>query len=211
MCLDIDGTLVPGITSGAFVAERLGHGESVGDAEARYVAGLIANPEVCRVDALGWAEHTAPEVTEWLADLPVITGVAETAAWCRSAELLPVLASLAWDPVGAYLVRTFGFAAHCRPRRVVSGGIYTGEVAQAIDEFDKGDFAVAISADHNLSPLRCAAIGDSRSDLALFAAAGLSIALNGTPAARAAATHAVDAEDLAKVIPLRSQWCQSLP
>ena len=35
---DIDGTLVPGTSSGAFLAERLGHGLALGAAEGAYAA-----------------------------------------------------------------------------------------------------------------------------------------------------------------------------
>lgn len=211
VCFDIDGTLVPGTTSGAFLAERLGHGDVVRHAEARYEEGLIGNLEVCRIDALGWAGHTETEVAEWLSDMPLIDGIAETVAWCRAFRLLPFLASLAWDPVGTHLEKRFGFAAHCGPRLVVSAGQYTGEVAEATDEFDKRDFALAACADHQISPSRCAAIGDSRSDLPLFAAAGISIAFNGTPTARAAATHTAYGPALAAVIPLLSDWSLGLP
>ncbi|MFC5098584.1 hypothetical protein [Amycolatopsis plumensis] len=46
------------------------------------------------------------------------------------------------------------------------------------------------------APERCSAVGDSRSDLPLFAAVGTSIAFNATPAARVVATHVVDGPDL---------------
>jgi phosphoserine phosphatase len=47
-----------------------------------------------------------------------------------------------------------------------------------------------------------AAVGDSRSDVPLFERVGMSIALNATPDARAAATHALDTEDLRDVLAL---------
>ena len=45
-----------------------------------------------------------------------------------------------------------------------------------------------------------ALVGDSRSDLELFAAADVSVALNADAAARAAADVAVDASDLRAVL-----------
>jgi hypothetical protein len=44
--------------------------------------------------------------------------------------------------------------------------------------------------------------GDSRSDVPLFERAGMSIALNATPDARAAATHVLDTDNLCDVLAL---------
>lgn len=49
---------------------------------------------------------------------------------------------------------------------------------------------------------RPAEIGDSRSDVPLFHEVGLSIALNATPDAQAAATHRLDTDDLRDLLPL---------
>jgi phosphoserine phosphatase len=78
------------------------------------------------------------------------------------------------------------------------GGRYTGRVAEHLDEYGKRDFALAQGA----APERCAAVGDSRSDLPLFAAVGTSIGFNAAPAARAVATHLVDGGDLRAILPL---------
>ncbi|WP_405503257.1 HAD hydrolase family protein [Streptomyces niveus] len=55
----------------------------------------------------------------------------------------------------------------------------------------------------------CVAVGDSRSDLPLFEEVGYSIAFNGTPEARGAATAAVDGDDLRAVLPLLERWLTS--
>jgi phosphoserine phosphatase len=46
------------------------------------------------------------------------------------------------------------------------------------------------------------AIGDSRSDLPLFATVGLSVAFNATATAKLAATEALDGDDLRLTLPL---------
>lgn len=203
---DIDGTLVPGTTSGAFLAERLGHLDALKDAERRYEAGELDNHEVCRVDGLGWTGRTPAEVRAWLADLPLVGGVGETLAWCRANAVLPVLASLAWAPVGEYLADRFGFADWCGPTLVVAEGRYTGAVDASLDEFGKRDFVLAACAEAGVPAQRCVAVGDSRSDLPLFAAVGQAVAFNGTPAARAASDHQVDGSDLTGVIAPLADW-----
>jgi phosphoserine phosphatase len=203
---DIDGTLVVGTSSGQFLAQRLGHLSALRSAESAYAAGAMDNAEVCQVDARGWAGFREAEVATWLTDLPLIDGIEETVAWCQDHHLVPIVASLAWTAVGSYLASEFGFAGYCGPRLGVDAGAYTGVVAETFDEFAKRDFAAQAADNLGLSPAACVAIGDSRSDLPLFDSVGLSIALNPTPDARAAAHHAVASQSLTAVLPFIDAW-----
>jgi phosphoserine phosphatase len=198
---DVDGTLVPG-SSGGHLAQALGHGDVNRDVEARYDAGTMTNQEASIVDARGWAGRTPAQIRAYLTSLPLVDGIAETVAWCRGHDLTPVLATLAWDPVGAYLCERFGFDRACGPRLEVIGGRYSGQVAEHLDELGKRDFALGLG----MPARHCAAVGDSRSDLPLFAAVGLAIAFNATPAARAAAHVSVDGPDLRAVLPPLAHW-----
>ncbi|HET6710110.1 HAD family hydrolase [Amycolatopsis sp.] len=198
VCFDVDGTLVPGTSSCAWVAAALGHEAELVAAEEAYVAGLMTNQEASVIDARGWAGHTEAAVLARLATLPLVDGIAETVAWCRDHGLRPILTTLAWTPVGRLLAGRFGFAAYCGPVPEAVGGRYTGRVAEHLDEYGKRDFALS----QGFAPERCAAVGDSRSDLPLFAAVGTSIGFNATPAARAVATHVVDGPDLRAIIPV---------
>src|SRR5690606_32562150 len=59
--------------------------------------------------------------------------------------------------------------------------------------------------ERGLPPRSCGAVGDSRSDLPLFASVGLSVAFNASAGARGAATVAVDDDDLRGVLPVLSR------
>ncbi|WP_342795356.1 HAD family hydrolase [Kitasatospora viridis] len=203
---DVDGTLVPGTSSGAHLAGLLGHTEALTRAEAAYSAGELTNHQVCDMDALGWRGRSEAEVRERLASLPLVDGIAETTAWCRRNGLLPVLATLAWQSVGVHLADRFGFQAWCGPELETVGGRYTGRVVRYFDEYGKRDFALGHAATAGLSAARCAAVGDSRSDLPLFREVGLALAFNADPAAEAAADHAVTGSDLRAVLPLLAAW-----
>ncbi|WP_305786908.1 HAD hydrolase family protein [Symbioplanes lichenis] len=85
-------------------------------------------------------------------------------------------------------------------------GRYNGAVAHHFDEIDKRDFALGVAAELGVDPSRCAAVGDSRSDLPLFAAAGFAVAFNATGPARAAAGAVVDGDDLRLILPLLAAW-----
>ncbi|MFH9294961.1 HAD family hydrolase [Streptomyces sp. NPDC017520] len=198
---DVDGTLVPGTSSSVFLAGFLGHRDELAKAEEAYASGDLDNRQVSELDAKGWAGVLEGQVSGWLDGLPLVSGITETVGWCRRNGLVPVLATLAWSPVGSYLTDRFGFHAFSGPRLETADGRFTGRVACHFDEYDKRDFALAQARELGLAPGSCGAVGDSRSDLPLFASVGLSVAFNASAGARAAATVTVDGGDLRGVLP----------
>ncbi|MCY1694265.1 HAD family hydrolase [Curtobacterium sp. SL109] len=208
--VDIDGTLVPSGSSSSFLAARLGHQHELDQAEARYASGELSNQEVSEIDARGWRGTTPATIDRWLEDLPVIAGIDAVVAWCVARDVEPVLASLAWQPVSAALARRFGVTANGGPRVGLVDGVYDGTVAEHVDEHDKRDRALALAAARGLPPDRCCAVGDSRSDLPLFGAVPVSLALNAGAAARAGATDALDTDDLTAILPWLGRWERGL-
>lgn len=144
------------------------------------------------------------QVSGWLDELPLVSGITETVAWCRQNGLVPVLAPLAWSPVGSYLTDRFGFHAFSGPRLETTDGRFTGRVARHFDEYDKRDLALEQARELGVAARSCGAVGDSRSDLPLFASVGLSVGFNASAGARAAATVTVDDDDLRGVLPFLS-------
>jgi len=203
---DIDGTLVPSMSSSSLLAARLGHQRELDHAERRYAAGEMTNEEVSVIDARGWWGVSTRIVDQWLDDLPLIAGVKAVVSWCRRHRIEPVLASLAWQPVSNSIARRYGFTANGGPRVGVSGCAYDGTVAEHFNEYDKRDRALALAAERGVSAQRCCAIGDSRSDIPLFDVLPTSLALNAGAAARAAATAAIATQDLTEVVPWLQEW-----
>ncbi|GIM98185.1 HAD family hydrolase [Paractinoplanes toevensis] len=204
---DVDGTLVPRTSSGRHLAGFLGHADINEQVEAGYGDGSLTSAECAVLDARGWAGRTPGQVDGFLATLPLLDGIAETVRWCRAHDLVPVLATLAWDAVGAHLCGRFDFDRASGPSLEVIDGCYSGAVATQFDEMDKRAFALGVAASLGVDPARCAAVGDGRSDVPLFGAVGYAIALNGTPAARAAAHVSIEATDLRAVIPYLASLC----
>ena len=203
---DVDGTLVPGTSTSQHLADWLGHLAELSAAEAAYDAGTLSNEEACVLDALAWRGRTPAEVHDRLASLPVVDGITDTVEWCRARGVRPYLATLAWEPVARYLAGRFGFAGCCGPTLAIVNGYYTGDVELHFDEYDKRDFAAATAAAAGVPLSACAAVGDSRSDLPLFAEVGLPVAFNATPAVEAVAAHAVRGSDLRAVLPYLRSW-----
>ncbi|MFF5107163.1 HAD family hydrolase [Streptomyces sp. NPDC000134] len=202
---DVDGTLVPGTSSSVFLAGFLGHRDELAKAEDAYASGDLDNRQVSELDAKGWAGVPEERVSGWLDGLPLVSGITETVAWCRRNGLVPVLATLAWSPVGSYLTDRFGFHAFSGPRLEATDGRFTGRVARHFDEYDKRECALSQARELGLAPRSCAAVGDGRSDLPLFASVGLSVAFNASAGARTAATVTVDGGDLRGVLPVLSR------
>lgn len=207
---DIDGTLIPKVSSGSFLAARLGHQREFDDAEQRYAAGEMANEEVSVIDARGWQGVRTTTVDRWLDDLPLIAGIDEVVSWCRAHGVEPVLASLAWQPVSDSIARRYGFTANGGPRVGVSGSTYDGTVAEHFDEYDKRDRALALAAGRVVATQRCCAIGDSRSDIPLFDVLPASLAVNAGEAAQKAATGAIATQDLTEIVPWLQDWERGL-
>jgi phosphoserine phosphatase len=203
---DVDGTLVPGTSSAIFLAERLGHGDRVAEAEAAWDAGLVTARHVEELDARGWAGASETQIRKWLTELPLVQGIAEAVDWCREHSVVPVLATLAWRPVGSYLCETFGFEDSCGPRLDIRDGVFTGRAIDSYDEYAKRDFAHRVAARHGLPLDRCVAVGDSRSDLPLFDDVGCVIAFNADPEARSRAHAVVDSGDIRDVLPVMGEW-----
>lgn len=206
MFFDVDGTLVPETSSSQHLASYLGHLDILRQAEDAYADGKMDNREVSILDARGWKGRSDAKVSGFLADLPLVAGIPEVVEWCRANDVAAYLSTLAWEPVGRHLCARFGFAGACGPSLHKRDGVYTGTVDQHFDEFDKRDFALRIAARLKVGPSRCAAVGDSRSDLPLFAEVDVSIAFNASEAARAVATECAVGHDLTAVLAPLDAW-----
>ncbi|MFI5774607.1 HAD hydrolase family protein [Streptomyces sp. NPDC051658] len=97
------------------------------------------------------------------------------------------------------------FAAVSDAGMTVADGALSGEAAQHIDEDGKLAFVEQWCRSQGVALHEVAVVGDSRSDIPLFRAAGKSIALNATADARTVADHVVETEDLRDILPLLGQ------
>lgn len=207
---DVDGTLTRGVSTTLHLAEVFGQVEKVLEMEEEYYRQLISNEEFSVIEAKGWAGHALADLGGHLDSLPLIDGIPDVVAWCREQQLIPVLATLAWSPVGEYLADRFGFDGWCGPELVHADGRFTGEVAVHFNEYDKRDFAVRFAHERGLDISECAAIGDSRSDMQIMRVVGLGIALNASDALKAITHVQLETEDLRDVIPLLDDWQSAL-
>lgn len=200
VCFDLDGTLTP-TTVSQHLADRLGDGPRLRRLEADYAAGRIPNGVLPEETAGTFAGLTVAEVARLLADLPLHDGIAETVAALRKRGVRVLLGTVGWEFAARGLAGRLGFEAVCGTRMGEAGGRLDGRVARHCTPWDKARFVVRRCAAEGVPLAQCAAVGDARSDLPLFRRVGRAIAVNGTPAARAAAGVAVDTTDVRAVLP----------
>jgi phosphoserine phosphatase len=204
---DLDGTLMPRETSSGVLADAIGLGSEYRALERRYDAGDASNKEVADQQAAWFAGLALADVRDMLGRGPWIQGISETLDVLAKAGCRLLLATLAWRFVADMLAERYPFDAVCGAEMAIHDATLTGTVDAYFDEHDKLDFVAGWCAANGYALQDVVAIGDSRSDLPLFRAAGASIALNATAEARAAARHVIDTDDLRDLLPLLVRPC----
>lgn len=199
---DLDGTLLRGTTVSFLLAQWLGQTSAITELERAFHAHEISNSVVADTSA-GWlAGKSVAEAWRVLEDGSWIDGMAETFQVLAGAQVSLLLGTITWSFAAEMLRERYSFQAVSGTEMQASDGVLSGVVSRYFDEHDKLRFVEDWCAQNKYSMSQIAAIGDSRSDVPLFHRAGMSIALNATPDAQAAATHVLDTEDLRDVLAL---------
>jgi phosphoserine phosphatase len=134
-----------------------------------------------------------------LSNIPCIGGSTRPSSASESG-VESILGTVTWSFAADEFRRRHGFAAVSGTEADVKDGVLTGLVKHHFDEWDKLSFVRSHCDANQIDLSQCIAVGDSRSDVPLFRAAGFSVALNATVQAREAATVALDADSLTDVL-----------
>lgn len=185
----VDCILVRGSSLSRLVEERLG------------LSGASSVHETQATDAARWAGIPENALHTQLAGLPLIPGIAETAQWCWSSGLVPVISSLTWAPIGAHLAERFGFHSYSGRCLDARNGRFTGQAGFPCPPASQVEFVERRADDLDVAPHDCAAVGACPTDAPLFGSVGLSVAFNAQPEVSALATTSVEGDDLRAVIP----------
>lgn len=171
------------------------------DLERKYVDGTISTREVAEWDAATYRGRTKREILAMLDSAPEIGGIADAVARLKAAGVHVLIGTITWAFAAEHFHRKYGFDAYSGVEMgETADGVLTGEVTKFFDEHDKIGFVEAFCRARGIGMDEVAAVGDSRSDIPLFGRVGRAIALNATPAARAAAHQAIDADHLDPVL-----------
>jgi phosphoserine phosphatase len=199
---DMDGTLIRGTSAATFMAARLDHAAEAAELERLYELGQLSAPEFAEAVARRFVGLRISEVERHFEELPLIGGIAQTVAALRRRDIPCVISTVSYGFYAGVLMRRFGFDGHCGSVMDELGGVLQGRMHAHCTPDDKKCFVEAFAAARGIPMAAVAHVGDSISDLPLFSAVGRAVALNATPAARAAAHHAIDTENLEDVLAL---------
>jgi phosphoserine phosphatase len=193
VAVDLDGTLIHGTTACLLLGAWMGHLAVIEDLERRFAAGEIANADVADGDAPYYKGRSMADVSSAMAGAPWIDDIHEGVEQLASRGVDALLCTVTWSFAAQCVADRFGFSAVSGTVMKVDGaGILTGRVAQYFEPEDKVAFLRDYCDSRDLSMHQVVAIGDGRSDLPMFEAAGFSVGLNASSAARAAASASVD-------------------
>lgn len=199
---DMDGTLIRGTTASLFMARQTDHVEETLELERLFDGGMMTAPEFAERVAPRFAGFPIAEVERLFAPLPLIGGIAEAVAILRRRGIPCVISTVSYSHYAGVLARRFGFDGHCGAVMHEQDGVLQGRMHRHCTPDDKRAFVETFARERGIAMADVAHIGDSLSDLPLFAVVGRAIALNATPNARAVAHHAIDTDHLPDALAL---------
>ncbi len=210
VAVDLDGTLLPDTTVSTLLGARFGDPREIAELERAYLAGDIANDVFAERSAGALRGVSLSEVAEVLRGARWLNGITAAVEAFHDSGLEVVLASITWAFAGRIVAHEFGLDAVCGSEMGIVDGVLDGNLVTICLPADKAAFAVDRCRLSGLTCSRLAALGDSHGDLPLFAAAGLSVAVNGSSQAVAAAHASVRTCDLRDVVPVVRSYFSGL-
>jgi len=157
-----------------------------------YLAGDLQYDEFARMDVAVWAGAPVEQLDAAAADVPLMPGCRELLEEMRDSGAYVVIISNGLTRAAERFRRDFGVQRVFSNRAVEADGILTGELDLRMPYEGKGEVLEALAAELGVGPDETAAIGDSRSDMAMFQHARISVAFGACSEQVAdAATHIV--------------------
>lgn len=199
---DMDGTLVKETTALAHLGTWCGRHVPVEDLEDRLARGAVTDRDVAEEHALAYRGLALADAMAAMETIAGIDDIATGVQMLRELSIEAVIATVSWSFAGRALADLWGFSGASGADLEVdpASGRFTGRVARHFAPEDKVAFVAELCRRGGFGMEQVVAIGDSRSDLPLFEAAGFSVALNATSDARAAASTSVDAPSLLEAL-----------
>jgi phosphoserine phosphatase len=203
VAFDLDGTLSPGLTVVGRLAQGIGKLPDMNALEARLARGEITRDVLAEAAAGHLRGMSVAGAAALLDPWALMPGAEETVVRLRTQGIAVLLVTLTWRFAAGLIGRRLALDGWSGSEPELDGdGLCTGKIRHLFTEPDKRHFIEAHAADLGIAMSQVVAVGDSAGDIPMFQAAGRSIALNASPAAREAATHALDAPDLRDILPL---------
>jgi len=198
---DLDGTLLHGTAAPVEISRQLGLEAEIAELERDFVAGRIDSPQYAvRVHAL-WADLTDTQVTAAFEGAPWLMGIRET--WAEIREGGDYCAVISLSP-SFFVERLLGWGAHAAHGSRFPSVPFTEPVNPTgiLNAAAKVKIAKRLCEEFGVGRSDCVAYGDSLSDLDLFGAVPVSVAVNADQRLVGLATHSYVGRDLRKAYEL---------
>jgi len=202
VCFDMDGTLIPRTTADLHYASLLGKGDAVEALERAYRGGELSSRRLSEALAQTLSRLTVALVEAGFPSLPRVDGIAATLRELDRRGVLSIIVTASNVLYARCFQRLYGFHAVFGSDHEILEGGRVGAALRTCDGAQKVDCVERFAGQRGFSLDRVVAVGDSVSDLDLFAAVGLSIAFNGDAPAVQAADRAVDGADARALLPV---------
>jgi phosphoserine phosphatase len=200
---DLDGTLKARVSPWRLLHEALGVWSTAAEYRQRYVQGAIDYYEWARLDASLWEGVELARAESLFAGSPYRPGVRALFQFLRESSVPTAIISTGLDVQASRVAQDLGVWRTVTNELLVSCGRLTGKVRVHVTEDNKGSIMEALCNEMGVARAQCMAAGDGPADIALFARAGLSVAVcPQDQRVRAAATVVMETGDLATLVPL---------
>ncbi|MEV3852855.1 HAD-IB family phosphatase [Streptomyces sp. NPDC050095] len=192
---DLDGTLLPGTTAPVQISRQLGLEAETRALDAEIGAQLIGPPEYARRIHALWAQLTADHVTAAFDGAPWLGGIRET--WAEIRESGDYCAVVSLSP-SFFVERLKGWGAHAAYGSAFPAVPFAEPVdpAGVLSAATKVKIADRLCEEFEVDRADCIAYGDSYSDVELFGAVPVSVAVNADRHVVGLATHSYVGRDL---------------
>jgi phosphoserine phosphatase len=181
LVFDMDGTLLPGTTANLELARVLGQESMVRDLEASYLAGAIDNHHYA-ASILGMYGMLRPDhVEEAFENAPKLEGLAELSIWAKAHGVGVAVLTTGPEFFARKFIERYGFDHVAGSVFPVHEGTIELTACRVIRDADKPVHTTSLCRRMRIQARYCVAVGDSRSDIALFKSFANSIALNYDP------------------------------
>jgi phosphoserine phosphatase len=210
---DLDGTLKEAFSPWRYLHQALGVEEQAAVYRERFFRGEIDYLEWARLDAALWKGAPLAEVQAIFRSSPYRPGVRALFAVLGRHQVPKAIISTGLDVHARQVAADLGIWRTVSNELTVCNGLLTGGVVVHVTEHAKGEVMARLREEAGARPEQCLAVGDGPADLALFAQAGLAVAVCPRDNRVAqAADLVVEDGDLSRIIPLlEHSFCLAQP
>jgi phosphoserine phosphatase len=158
----------------------------------RYLSGKIEYDEFARLDVAAWRGAPSALLDKAAAAVSLTPGCPELLSTLREARVAVAVISNGLMCAAERFRRDYGTTHVFANRAIASDAVLTGEVEILVPYAGKGELLHALACQLGLERQEIAAVGDSPSDIAMFAEARISVAFRPSePSVAESATHVV--------------------